>query len=104
MSQLNKTQLEQENQSSFPNNNNGFITPTLLRQFNTDIIDTEIYKTDIGGANYEYGGTAGFQSGTTTTQYATVNSKLLNEIFFPNGKIVFVRSPNRADGLGRSLD
>lgn len=72
--------------------------------FNTDIIDTEIYKTDVGGTNYEYGGTAGFQSGTTTTQFATVNSKLLNEIFFPNGKIVFVSSPNRADNLGRSLD
>jgi hypothetical protein len=42
MSQLNKTQLEQENQSSFPNNNNGFITPTLLREFNTDIIDSTV--------------------------------------------------------------
>ena len=40
MSQLNKTQLEQENQSNFPNNNNGFITPTLLRTFNTDMIDS----------------------------------------------------------------
>ena len=40
MSQLNKTQLEQENQSSFPNNNAGYITPTLLRGFNTDMIDS----------------------------------------------------------------
>ena len=42
MSQLTKTQLEQENQSSFPNNNNGYITPTLLREFNTDIIDSTV--------------------------------------------------------------
>ena len=42
MSQLNKTQLEAENQSSFPNNNSGFITPTLLREFNTDIIDSTV--------------------------------------------------------------
>ena len=40
MSQLNKTQLEAENQSSFPNNNFGAITPALLRGFNTDMIDS----------------------------------------------------------------
>ena len=40
MSQLNKTQLAAENQSSFPNNNTGAITPLLLREFNTDIIDS----------------------------------------------------------------
>jgi len=40
MSQLNKTQLEQQNQTSFPNNNAGFITPSILRGFNTDMIDS----------------------------------------------------------------
>jgi hypothetical protein len=40
MSQLNKTQLEAENQSDFPNNNVGAITPTILRGFNTDMIDS----------------------------------------------------------------
>ena len=42
MSQLNKTQLEQENQSNFPNNNSGFITPLKLREFNTDMIDSMV--------------------------------------------------------------
>ena len=50
MSQLNKTQLEAENQSSFPNNNTGAITPLLLRGFNTDMIDSLVdegqYNTD----------------------------------------------------------
>ena len=50
MSQLNKTQLEQENQQSFPNNNTGFITPLKLREFNTDMIDSLVdegtYNTD----------------------------------------------------------
>jgi hypothetical protein len=50
MSQLNKTQLEAENQSNFPNNNTGFITPTRLREFNTDMIDSMVdegtYNTD----------------------------------------------------------
>ena len=40
MSQLNKTQLQAENLSSFPNNNVGAITPTVLREFNTDMIDS----------------------------------------------------------------
>ena len=35
---LNKTQLESVNQSNFPNNNNNYITPALLRGFNTDVI------------------------------------------------------------------
>lgn len=42
MSQLNKTQLEAENQSNFPNNNFGYITPALLREFNTDMIDSMV--------------------------------------------------------------
>jgi hypothetical protein len=40
MAQLNKAQLEQENQNSFPDNNAGLITPLSLRSFNTDIIDS----------------------------------------------------------------
>ena len=40
MSQLTKTQLENENNNSFPNNNSGFITPTLLRTFNENMIDS----------------------------------------------------------------
>ena len=40
MSQLNKQQLGVENQTSFPNNTTGFISPALLRGFNTDVIDS----------------------------------------------------------------
>ena len=40
MSQLSKTQLAAENASDFPNNNTGAITPTILRGFNTDMIDS----------------------------------------------------------------
>ena len=48
MSQLTKTQLEAVNQSNFPNNNTGFITPTLLRDFNTDIIDSMVDESSYG--------------------------------------------------------
>jgi len=36
---LNKQQLEVVNQANFPDNNSKFITPALLRDFNTDMID-----------------------------------------------------------------
>jgi hypothetical protein len=42
MSQLNKTQLEQVNQTNFPNNTVQFITPQKLREMNTDIIDSMV--------------------------------------------------------------
>ena len=37
---LNKQQLEVVNQTNFPDNNTQLITPALLREFNTDIIDS----------------------------------------------------------------
>jgi hypothetical protein len=45
MSQLTKQQLTVENNSSFPNNNTGFITPELLRTFNQDMIDSTVNQT-----------------------------------------------------------
>ena len=40
MSIKTKDQLQVENQASFPDNTTGLITPAVLRNFNTDIIDT----------------------------------------------------------------
>jgi hypothetical protein len=40
MAELNKTQLQSENQSSFPTNNQRQITAAILRDFNTDMIDS----------------------------------------------------------------
>jgi len=40
MSIKTKEQLEIENQASFPDNTTGLITPEVLRNFNSDIIDT----------------------------------------------------------------
>ena len=46
MSQKNKTQLQQTNNSNFPNNNSAFITPEKLRDFNQDIIDSVALDVD----------------------------------------------------------
>jgi hypothetical protein len=45
MSTLSKQQLDVENQTSFPNNTTGFITPVGLRTFNTDMIDSTVNQT-----------------------------------------------------------
>lgn len=42
MSQLTKSELQLENQTNFPNNNTGYITPSLLRGFNSDMIDNTV--------------------------------------------------------------
>jgi hypothetical protein len=71
MSQLNKTQLEAENQSSFPNNNSGFITPLKLREFNTDMIDSLV---DEG----EYNINSASFSGSISSVQTQVNSLVLS--------------------------
>ena len=42
---MNKQQLETVNQDNFPNNTTGYISPLLLRQFNTDMIDNTVNQT-----------------------------------------------------------
>lgn len=45
MLQLSKQDLKLENQLEFPNNNNGAITPSNLRAFNVDMIDSTVNQT-----------------------------------------------------------
>ena len=42
MSQLSKQALKVENNTSFPNNNTNYITNAILRDFNTDMIDSMV--------------------------------------------------------------
>jgi hypothetical protein len=55
MAELTKQALKVENNTSFPNNNVGAITPEVLRTFNTDIIDSTVnqavYTADSGSWN-----------------------------------------------------
>jgi len=46
MSEQSKSQLRSENNSSFPNNNTGFITPDKLRTFNENVIDSTVNQTE----------------------------------------------------------
>ena len=45
MSEISKQALKVENNTNFPNNNTGYITPSLLREFNSDFIDSTVNQT-----------------------------------------------------------
>ena len=46
MSAISKQALAVDNNQSFPTNNAGAITPTILRNFNTNMIDSNVNQTE----------------------------------------------------------
>ena len=57
MAEITKVALKVDNNTSFPNNNNGAITPSILRAFNTNMIDSLVdevgYTLDSGSWNQQ---------------------------------------------------
>ena len=78
MSSKNKSQLRIENNSSFPNNNTGFITPELLRVFNENMIDSLVSNEDSGslggGATGSLLETASFNNSTRNMTFTKGDS------------------------------
>jgi len=74
MAELNKGALTSENNNSFPNNNTGFITPTLLRTFNGNMIDSLVdeitYNADSASVSASISQLKNFSSSLDNT-YAT---------------------------------
>ena len=73
MSELSKVALQVDSNQSFPNNNNGYITPAILRSYNTNVIDSTVnqiqYTADSGSWNSKIGVLNG-----QTGSYATTGS------------------------------
>jgi hypothetical protein len=67
MSQLSKQQLKVENNTEFPNNNSGQITPTRLRTFNEDMIDSTVNQTSFDSF-----------SGSVASQFANITGSSTN--------------------------
>jgi hypothetical protein len=71
MSELTKGQLRSDNNSSFPNNNAQAITPTILRDYNGNIIDSLVdeitYQIDSGSWNAQIAGIEHTQTGSLLT-------------------------------------
>jgi hypothetical protein len=74
MAELNKGQLTAENTASFPNNTVGYITPTLLRTFNQNMIDSLVdevtYNADSASVSASISQLKNFSSSLDNT-YAT---------------------------------
>ena len=85
MPQLTKQALVVENNQSFPNNNAGEITPAVLRNFNTDVIDSTVNQTEYTANSGSWNSTIGNLS-SKTGSYATTgsNSFIGNQIVTGN--------------------
>jgi hypothetical protein len=66
MAELTKVALKVENNTQFPNNNSGYITPSRLRGFNTDMIDSTVnqeqYNADSASWNNQINALESFSS------------------------------------------
>ena len=92
MAEISKQALKVENNTEFPNNNNGQITPSRLRTFNEDMIDSLVdeisYNAD--SASWEQSIAAleaftGSATGLTTGSLLITASANLNTITFTKG-------------------
>ena len=73
MSQLTKQALQGENQTNFPNNTTGYITPSLLRAFNSDMIDSLALQTQMDAVSQSVNNLI-----TGSRTYATTGSNTFN--------------------------
>ena len=83
MADLSKQALKVENNTNFPNNNTGYITPALLREFNTDMIDSTVNQ---GGYNSD---SASWNSSISQLNVFTASAAGLN-----TGSLLITASAN----------
>ena len=92
MAEITKQALKVDNNQSFPNNNNGAITPSILRAFNTNMIDSLVdeigYTADSSSWNQQIDALEQFTasaSGLTTGSLLVTASAVSNVITFTKG-------------------
>jgi hypothetical protein len=92
MAEISKQALKVDNNQSFPNNNNGAITPAILRAFNVNMIDSMVdelsYNVDSGSWNQQIDALEQFTasaSGLTTGSLLVTASAAGNVITFRKG-------------------
>jgi hypothetical protein len=99
MAELTKQALKVANNTEFPNNNNGAITPSNLRGFNLDMIDSTVnqaqYTTDSGSWNQQIDALESF-SGSTEVSITNLNASSASQQISINALNVFTAS---ASGL-----
>ena len=78
MAEISKQALKVDNNQSFPNNNNGAITPSILRAFNTNMIDSMVdeigYTADSSSWNSSISQLNGFTASFSTASFVSTAS------------------------------
>jgi hypothetical protein len=97
MAQISKQALIVENNQSFPNNNNGAITPSELRGFNVDMIDSTVnqtqYTTDSGSWNVSIGRLNAFTA-SQQPSFTALNSFTASQLVINSGVNTYTQSAN----------
>jgi hypothetical protein len=88
MAEISKQALLVANNTDFPNNNAGAITPAILRSFNTDMIDSTVnqtqYNTNSGSWNVSIGALNTFTS-SQQPQFTNLNAFTASQLTINSG-------------------
>ena len=97
MSAISKQALVVDNSQSFPNNNAGAITPTALRNFNTNMIDSNVnqteYNTNSGSWNVSISNLNTFTA-SQQPSFTALNSFTASQLTINTGVNSFTQSAN----------
>jgi hypothetical protein len=95
MSAISKQALAVDNNQSFPNNNAGAITPSALRSFNTNMIDSNVnqtqYNTDSGSWNQSISNLNTFTA-SQQPSFTALNSFTASQLVINTGVNSFTQS------------
>ena len=97
MSELSKQALQVENTTSFPNNTTGYITPTLLRTYNSNTIDSTVnqtvYTSNSGSWNISISNLNAFTASQQPT-FNSLNAFTASQLVINSGVNSFTQSAN----------
>jgi hypothetical protein len=95
MSEISKQALKVDNTTSFPNNTTGYISPTILRAFNVNVIDSTVnqveYTTNSGSWNVSIGQLNAFTA-SQQPSFTALNSFTASQLTINTGVNQFTQS------------
>lgn len=97
MSEISKQALKVDNSTSFPNNTTGYISPTILRAFNVNVIDSTVnqaeYTLNSGSWNVSIGQLNAYTA-SFTPSFTGLNQFTASQLVINTGYNSFTQSAN----------
>jgi len=95
MSEISKQALKVDNSTSFPNNTTGYISPTILRAFNVNVIDSTVnqveYTANSGSWNLSIGQLNAFTA-SQQPSFTALNAFTASQLTINSGVNLFTQS------------